>query len=104
MLSVSIAVLALAALAVALPFLFGRLLPEGTAWLLMNAVLSAGALMVAAVLYFVFAYAGRVSAVPEVPGAAAHFLRLGAMSAMIWLPVLVLALTAQPGRWKEKVW
>lgn len=101
MLSVSIAVLALATLAVALPFLFGRLLPEGTAWLLMNAVLSAGALMVAAVLYFVFAYAGRVSAVP---GAAAHFLRLGAMSAMIWLPVLVLALTAQPGRWKEKVW
>lgn len=112
MLSLTISVLSLAALAVALPFLFGRLLPEGTGWLFVNAGLSAVLLMGAAVLYFVFAYAGgAASAVPRMlggfgraPGSAWHFVRLGALSAMIWLPVMVLALAAQPGRWKEKVW
>ena len=111
MLSLIVSALSLAALAAALPFVFGRLLPEGTGWLLVNAALSAVLLMAAAVLYFVVAYAGRIAAVPEVlaffgaaPGSDWHFLRLGALSALIWLPVMVLALAAQPGRWKEKVW
>jgi len=112
MLSLTISALSLAALAVALPFLFGRFLPEGVGWLMLNAVLSAGLLMLAAMGYFVFAYAGgHAGAVPEIlsvfaraPGGGWHFVRLGALSALIWLPVLVLALAAQPGRWKEKVW
>lgn len=112
MLSLTIPVLGLVALAIALPYALAALLPEGVGWLLVNAGLSALVLMVASTGYFVFAYATQVPGAPgllirmagEAPETAWHFLRLGAMSALIWLPVLVLALSAQPKRWKEKVW
>jgi hypothetical protein len=112
MLSLTLSALSLAALAVALPYLFTRLLPEGAGWLVVNGALSALVLMLAATGYFVFAYAGNSTAalgpvlrvLGEAPGSAWHFVRLAAMSALIWLPVLILALAQQPKRWKEKVW
>lgn len=109
MLSLTLSALGLAALAVALPFLLGRVLPEGAGWLFVNAAVSAVAMLLVAMGYFVFAYAGGYAGAlftvfGKAPGTALHFLRLGALSSMIWLPVLALAIAAQPGRWKEKVW
>lgn len=33
-----------------------------------------------------------------------HFLRLGAMSGIIWAPILALSTASWPGRWKENTW
>jgi len=100
--------LVLAVLAIALPFGWARLLPEGAGWLMVNAALSALVLFGVALAYFVVAYSGLSPRVLELLGAtegsARHFLRLGALSALIWGPVMVLAVAAQPKRWKDKVW
>ena len=111
MLSLVLSALGFVALAIAVPYGFGRILPEGGLWLGVNFALSFAVLLGLACLYFVLAYAGRLGGVDAVlgrfsavPGSWWLFVRLGLMSALIWLPVLVLAVAGEPRRWKEKVW
>jgi hypothetical protein len=84
-------------------------MPETLAGLVLNGALSAVALTLLSALYFAFAYLARSTAVLDLlniaPAATlGHFLRLGLSSAILWAPVLVLALSTAPKRWKENQW
>jgi len=100
---------ALVILATALPFALARLLPEGVAGLVLNGAVSAIAMICVGAGYFSWAYLRQDGRVLDALGLASgetlvHFLRLGFGAALIWGPVLVLALGAQPRRWKEVQW
>jgi len=95
--------------AVVLPFAFARLLPEGVAGLLVNGAVSALALTFGTAGYFLWAYGRQDVRVAETLGAApgetlAHVLGLALRAGLIWVPVLVLSLSAQPRRWKVVQW
>ena len=92
----------LAVLAWLVPWMLGKLLPEGVIWLLVNGVLSALLLAVVAAAGFVWLY-GEAGGVVwrEAPW---HFVLLSAKAGIVWGPVMVLSLSALPKRWKEVVW
>jgi hypothetical protein len=108
-LGVALPVIVLAALAVLVPRLMERAVPESLGGLILNGVGSALVLSVLSAGYFAAAYAMRSSALLDLAGiapgrTAAHFLRLGLMSGIVWAPVMVLAVASAPKRWKEAVW
>ena len=92
----------LAVVAWLVPWVLGKLLPEGVIWLLVNGVLSALLLAVVAAAGFVWLY-GEAGGVVwrEAPW---HFVLLSAKAGIVWGPVMVLSLSALPKRWKEVVW
>ncbi|MGB3687850.1 MAG: hypothetical protein WBA02_00980 [Jannaschia helgolandensis] len=92
----------LAVVAWLVPWMLGKLLPEGVIWLLVNGVLSALLLAVVAAAGFVWLY-GEAGGVVwrEAPW---HFVLLSAKAGIVWGPVMVLSLSALPKRWKEVVW
>ena len=100
-------VLALAGFAV--PRLLARLLPEGVKPLLLNAFLSTVLLWLASALFFLLLYRWQ-GAAPELLTQAGlvplmlHFGRLGLLSALIWLPVMILSVAGLPSRWRHETW
>jgi len=92
----------LAVVAWLVPWLLGKLVPEGVIWLLVNGVLSALLLAVVAAAGFVWLY-GEAGGVVwrEAPW---HFVLLSAKAGIVWGPVMVLSLSALPKRWKRAVW
>ena len=92
----------LAVVAWLVPWVLGKLLPEGVIWLLVNGVLSALLLAVVAAAGFVWLY-GEAGGVVwrEAPW---HFVLLSAKAGIVWGPVMVLSLSALPKRWKKVIW
>lgn len=92
----------LAVVAWLVPWLLGKLVPEGVIWLLVNGVLSALLLAVVAAAGFVWLY-GEAGGVVwrEAPW---HFVLLSVKAGIVWGPVMVLSLSALPKRWKRAVW
>lgn len=92
----------LAVVAWLVPWLLGKLVPEGIIWLLVNGVLSALLLAVISAAGFVWLY-GEAGGVVwrEAPW---HFVLLSAKAGIVWGPVMVLSLSALPKRWKRAVW
>lgn len=106
---VALPVLALAALAIAVPRLLEHLVPETMGGLILNGAVSAAILTALATAYFVWSYARQDTRILDLIGIAPgesllYFLRLGLGSALIWGPVLVLTISTAPRRWKENVW
>jgi hypothetical protein len=102
-------VVVLVLLAVAVPKVLARYLPEGIGWLFGNGVIAAIILWAISYVYFAVAYAMQFDALnrllsAEPLGTVAHFAWLGLLAGMIWVPVLVLALASLPKRWVEVVW
>ncbi|WP_371156762.1 hypothetical protein [Jannaschia sp. 2305UL9-9] len=80
----------------------GRLLPRSLVSLVANALISAGVLLLLAIVLFVWLYgpaAGRVWG--EAP---AYFLLLGVRSGLIWAPVMVLSVANLPRGWAAADW
>ncbi|WP_108482869.1 hypothetical protein [Oceaniglobus ichthyenteri] len=96
-------------LAIIVPFALAQLLPEGVPGLVVNGALSALALTLSAAGYFLWAYGRQDSAVMDAIGFApgrtlGYFLRLGLAASLIWGPPMILALGAQPRRWRHVQW
>jgi hypothetical protein len=92
----------LAVVAWLVPWLLGKLVPEGVIWLLVNGVLSALLLAVISTAGFVWLYGDAGGVVwREAPW---HFVLLSAKAGIVWGPVMVLSLSALPKRWKRAVW
>ncbi|RVT85825.1 hypothetical protein DXV76_08775 [Rhodobacteraceae bacterium CCMM004] len=108
-LGVALPVLVLGAAGAAMPYLWSAALPEGAGWLVANGVLSALCLVGVGALWFFFAYLARettlLTALAVTPmSGLRHFATLGLASVLIWGAPMLLALSVQPRRWKEKVW
>ena len=99
----------LVATAILLPRVILRWLPETLAGLILNGTISALVLTALASGWLFLSYLWRDSHLLYLFGLAPggtllYFLRLGLMSALIWAPVLVLALATLPKRWKHATW
>ena len=86
-----------------------RVLPEGVRPLVLNGVLSSLAMLAIAMLYFYAAYRsadpGFTATLMGRPLAAAWALGKPAlMSALVWLPIVVLSVAQLPSRWTEQTW
>lgn len=95
-----LALLALAAWAV--PPLLSKVVPEGVAWLVLIAVLSAVGLMLISAIGFYLLYGRAGEAVLD--AAPWHFVLLSGRAALVWGPVMVLSLANIPKGWKNAVW
>ncbi|CUH23044.1 hypothetical protein JSE7799_00614 [Jannaschia seosinensis] len=93
-------VLALAAWII--PWLLGKLLPEGVPWLIAIGLLSAASLTVlsAAVFWWLYGKAGD-AVLAETPG---HFVALAARAALVWAPIMVLSVANLPRGWRNVQW
>jgi len=84
------------------------LFPEGVRPLIRLGVVAAVILLGVSVVAFVGAY--LVQSVPigllfdPVLAGVWHFLRLGLLSALLWLPVMLLSVAQIPGKWVEEEW
>lgn len=107
--NIGVPVIALMILGFGLPFLWALIVPEGIPGLGINLVLSTLVISLVVFGYFITYYAGQhvplVQDLLQRPGAIwPHYLRWAAKTSLIWLPLLVLGVAAQPKRWKEMVW
>ncbi|GIT89663.1 hypothetical protein JANAI62_08520 [Jannaschia pagri] len=95
-------VLGLGAIAWGVPWLLGRLLPEGVGWLVVNGCVSTLLLICLSGLGFWVMYGAAGDVVwRETPW---HFVILSGRSAIIWAPVMVLSLANLPRGWTEVEW
>jgi len=111
--NVALPIIILMALGFGLPYLWALILPEGIPGLVANFVLSALILSLVVFAYFIAFYAGQnvplVADLLQSPSAiwgafTPYYLRWAGKTALVWAPVLVLGIAAQPKRWKEVVW
>ena len=92
----------LVAVAWAVPWALGRVLPEGVGWLVVIGALSAVILTTLTAAGFAWAYGAAGGVVwREAPG---WFLVLSLRAALIWGPVMVLSVANLPRGWTEAVW
>ncbi|SRR6056297_935109 len=108
-LSLLLPICLLGTLAILVPRMLERVMPESLTGIVLTAILSAALLWVISSAGFGILYAledARVLAlVANTPSAGVgHFLRLGANAALIWGPVLLLVVTTSPRRWKSAIW
>jgi len=87
-----------AGLAVALPILFARRLPESYGGLLVNFVACSALLLVCAMAFFAGSYA--VAGAPLVGMVWAHLTDLSLKSAIFWAPITGAVLLQQPRHWR----
>ena len=106
---IALPIAGLIVLAIALPFLWALVLPEGIPGLVANFALSALVISVAVSAWFLIWHGARnelvIDGLLAQPGAFwRFFLGWAGKTSLFWLPVLVLSVAAQPRRWKEVVW
>ncbi len=101
--------LALAAMGWSVPRLLFHVFPEGVKPLILLGVCSALVMLVLGIGFFTVLYLAQ-----GIDWAAlmrdgwmaflGHFLKLGAISALLWGPVMLLAVASLPKRWTDKEW
>jgi len=101
--------LALAAIGWSVPRLLFHVFPEGVKPLILLGVCSALVMLVLGIGFFTVLYLAQ-----GIDWAAlmrdgwmaflGHFLKLGAISALLWGPVMLLAVASLPKRWTDKEW
>jgi hypothetical protein len=101
--------LVLTAMGWAVPRLLFHVFPEGVKPLILLAICSTLIMMVLGIVFFTVLYLaqGINWAVLLRDGWGAfllHFLKLGLISALLWGPIMLLAVASLPKRWKEEVW
>lgn len=109
MFSLILPALGLVVLAIAIPRLIERFVPETLTGVLVGGVVSALLVWLASAGLFAWLYHLQGPQVWTVfqlaPGAGLrHFLTLGAQAALVWAPILILVVGTSPRRWKEAVW
>ena len=99
----------LAFLAWLVPKLYSMVLPEGVRPLLLNALLSSVTLAALVGAFFLGTYIA--SGIPldrildlGLVGNVVFFGRLGASSALIWAPIMLLSLAGLPRTWVRAIW
>lgn len=100
--SLILPLVALAVVAWLVPWVLGRLLPEGVGWLVVIGVVSAAILTGVSAVGFWWLYGAAGDVVLQ--SAPWHFVLLSAKAAIVWGPVMVLSISTQPGKWTEAVW
>ncbi len=100
--TVVLPLLLLAVAAWAVPWLLGRVLPEGVGWLALNGALSAMVLAGLSAGGFYLLYGAAGGAVLDT--APWHFAVLSARAALVWAPIAVLSLANLPKGWTTEVW
>ena len=102
--------LALAVLGWLVPRLLARIWPEGLGPLLLLAFVSTLVLLLLATGFFLLLYLWRgaplaalFEAGATVAGAA-HFARLGLLSALLWAPIMILSVAGLPKHWVKETW
>lgn len=109
MASLILPALLLTGLAVLVPLLVERRMPETLGGLLLGGLLSALVVWLLSAALFAGLYSLQGPGVLEIlrvaPGSGLwHFLKLGAQAALLWAPILVLVVGTSARRWKEAVW
>lgn len=99
----------LAVLALVVPRLLARVLPEGVKPLILNALLSTLVLTLLSAVLFIGLYAGQGAGLADLfsLGLGSNILFFGQMglaSAIIWAPIMVLSLAALPRKWVNETW
>jgi len=108
-LTLLIPALVLAALGWSVPRLLFHVFPEGVKPLILLGLVSTVAMFVLGIAFFTVLYLaqGIEWSVLTRGGWGAflgHFLRLGALSALLWGPIMLLAVASLPRRWTREVW
>lgn len=108
-LSLALPAILLIAAAILVPRGLEPVVPESLGGLVLLGVLSAMALWALSGLGFALLYHLRGATFALLAGENAapafrHFAALGLKAALIWLPVLVLAVSTAPRRWKTATW
>lgn len=99
--------LLLIALAILIPRGLERLMPESLGGLLLLGLISALLLWALSALGFALLYRWGGAPLARLwadGGAFRHFLWLGLRAGLIWAPVLVLAVSTAPRRWRQAQW
>jgi len=99
----------LAALGFAVPRVLAIWWPEGVKWLMGLAFVSALVMVACGVVFYVVLYAGMGISIADLYStggiaAVVHFVRLSLLSALLWLPLMVLSLAGVPKNWVREVW
>ena len=101
--------LALALLGWAVPRALALVWPEGVGPLMWLGLVATLLMLVLAAAVFAGLYAVQGAPLGELfrlglwPGLW-HFLRLGLLSALVWAPILTLAVAGLPRRWRTRTW
>lgn len=83
-----------------------KVMPEGVWALGALAVIAVGILAAFSAAFFAGLYAGRGAPLSAFTTSQAvlHFGRLGLLSGIIWLPVMILSVANLPRKWVKEVW
>ena len=100
---------ALALMGWLVPRLLSLVWPEGVVPLMLLALVAAMLMTLLAMAVFAALYVARGVPLAMLwePGAGAfllHFLRLGAASALLWAPILILSVAGLPRHWTRATW
>lgn len=83
-----------------------KVMPEGVKALMMLAVCAFVILLVLSGMFFAGLYVARgaplAAFTPQMAGL--HFGRLGLLSAIIWLPIMIISVSNLPRHWVKEVW
>ncbi|MEM6729604.1 MAG: hypothetical protein AAF618_13960 [Pseudomonadota bacterium] len=90
----------LVAVAWLLPTFVARRMPETFRALFVNLVFSAAALWGLAALGFAVSYAAQGIPLAVLTSGFSHFVYLGALSGLLWGPIVLLALAMEPQKWR----
>ena len=107
--NIALPVFGIMILAFAVPFACALIVREGVLGLVINFALSCLIISAAVFVYFINFYAEQhaplVADLLHRPKAfTPYYLKWAGKTSLIWLPMLVLGVAAQPKRWKEVVW
>ena len=99
---VALPLIGLAVLGWLVPWTFGRVLPEGVGWLVVNGAASVLVLIAVAAFGFGLLYGDAAGSVwHEAP---LYFIVLSLRSALAWGPVLILSIANLPRGWTTATW
>ncbi len=93
----------LVAVAWLVPTGLGRMLPQTMPGLGVNLIVSALVVWAGTALGFAASYAAQGVPLREISQGTLHFARLGALAAMMWGPVVLLALAMLPQHWRPEL-
>jgi len=101
--------MSLAALGFAVPRVLALFWPEGVKWLMGLALVSTLVMALLGAAFFALLYWMQGVSLRDLYGTqglgvVAHFAQLSLMSALLWLPLMVLSLAGVPKNWVKEVW